>query len=451
MNKLTNLTKDIIADEEKYTSSTTRVPYYPLVVDKAKDTRVIDIEGNEFIDFLTSAAVLNTGHNHPKVVEAIEKQLHKFIHYTPAYMYHEPHIDLQKILVEITPGSFDKKVAFGATGSSSVDAALKAAKAFTKRDKIISFFKSYHGATYGALSVSGYSIKMTSGMGSLLPGIDFTYFPDSYRPQFVKDDEVANAMACIDHLERMFEMTVNPKEVAAIIVEPMQGDGGILIPPQEFFDRLWKLAKDNGIVFIMDEIQTGFGRTGKMFASEHYNIEPDIIILGKAIASGMPLSAIVGRSEIMESWKAPAHMMNHAGNVLSCQAGIATVEIIKEENLIENANIQGKYMMDRFNEMKKKYKCIGDVRGVGLLIGVDIVTDHETKERDGVATAKICWRCWENGLILAFFSSNVLRIVPPLTITLEESKRALDIIENAIADVEAGLVPDEVLDTIKGW
>lgn len=451
MNTITEKTTSVIADEEKYTSRTTRVPYYPLVVDSAKDTRVIDIDGNEFIDFLTSAAVLNTGHNHPRVVEAVEKQLKKFIHYTPAYMYHKPHIDLQKMLVEITPGDFDKRVAFGLSGSSSVDAALKVAKAYTKRDKIISFYRSYHGPTYGALSVSGYSIKMTSGMGSLLPGVDFTYFPDSYRPQFVKDDEVGNAIACLNHLERMFEMTVNPEEVAAIIVEPIQGDGGILLPPQEFFDRLYKLAKDNGILFIMDEIQTGFGRTGKMFASEHYNIEPDIIILGKAIASGMPLSAIVGRSEILEAWSAPAHMMNTAGNVLSCQAGIATIDIIKDEKLIENANVQGQYMMDRFNEMKEKYQCIGDVRGVGLLIGVDIVKDRKTKERDGNATGKICYRCWENGLILAYFSSNVIRICPPLTISLEESKKALDIIENAIIDLEAGLIPDEVLETIKGW
>lgn len=451
MNKITNLTKDIMADEEKCTSKTTRVPYFPLVIDSAKDTRIIDIEGNEFIDFLISAAVLNTGHNHPRIVDVVEKQMKKFIHFTPAYMYHKPHIDLQKTLVEITPGKFDKRVAFGISGSDAVDAAIKVSKAYTKLDKIISFYQSYHGATYGALSVSGYSIKMTSGMGSLLPGVNFTYFPDSYRPQFVKDDEIGNALACIQHLEDMFEMTINPNEVAAIIVEPIQGDGGILVPPQEFFDRLMKLAKDNGILFVMDEVQTGFGRTGKMFASEHYNIEPDIIILGKAIASGMPLSAIVGRSKILEAWSAPSHMMNMSGNVMSCQAAIETVSIINDENLIENANIQGKYMMDRFNEMKEKYKIVGDVRGMGLLIGVDIVKDKKTKERDGISTAKICWRCWENGLILAFFSSNVLRICPPLTITLEESKTALDIIENAIADVEAGLVPDEVLDTIKGW
>lgn len=450
MNTITEKTRQIIAEEEQYTSLTTRVPYYPLVVDKAKGVKVTDIEGNEFIDFLASAAVINTGHNHPAVVAAIKEQLDSFIHYTPAYMYHKPHTELTKRLIEITPGNFEKRVAFSLSGGGSVDGAIKVARKYTGRSRIVSFFRAYHGASIGALSVSGYSTSMREGMGPLLEDVTFIPYPDSYRPQF-HEDPIKNSDACLDYLQNLFDTVLPVNEVAAVILEPMQGDAGILLPPQAFYDRLVKMCQAHNILIIADEVQTGFGRTGKMFACEHYNLEPDLLVLGKAIASGMPLSAIVGRKEIMESWSAPAHFINTAGNAISCVASLATIQVIEEEKLAENAAKQGQYIMDFFNKIKDKYACIGDVRGTGLLIGVDIVKDRIGKERDQVKTAKICWRCWENGLILAFFSSNVLRIAPPLTINEAEVKQALAIIENAIADAENGLIPDSVLEEIKGW
>lgn len=449
MNVITERTKEIIEREERFASYTTRVPYYPLVVERAKGCIVEDIEGNTFLDFFSSAAVLNTGHNHPKVMERVLEQAGRFLHYTPAAMYHKPHTDLAEQIISITPGDFPKRIAFGLSGASSVDGAIKAARCFTGRSHIISYFRSYHGATMGAISVSGYG-GMHRGIGALVPDVDFIPYPDCYRCPFGQSCESCG-LECFASLENLLSTIVSPAEVAAVIYEPIQGDGGILTPPERYMRRLNDLCRENGILLIADEIQTGFGRTGKMFASEYYGFAPDILVMGKAIASGMPLSAMVARSEILESWSVPVHFINGAGNPVSCAAGLATIEVLKEENLAQNALDQGGYIMERFREMKQKYDFIGDVRGLGLLIGVDIVEDRAAKTRDKIRTAKICWRCWENGLILAFFSGNILRIAPPLTLTRAEAKRAMDIIESAIDDVDKGLVPDSVLDQIKGW
>lgn len=431
-------------------SYTTRIPYYPLVVKKAFGATVIDIEDNEFLDFLSSAAVLNTGHNHPNIVKAIKEQLENFIHYTPAYMYHEPHINLAEKLAEITPGSFPKRVAFGLSGSSSVDGAIKAAKAYTKRSRIISFLRSYHGTTAGALSVSGYSTGMKAKVGALLPDVSFIPYPDCYRCRF-NQEYPGCGLTCLKYFEELLETVVPPEETAAVILEPIQGDAGVLLPPSAYYDKLQALCKQHGILIIADEVQTGFGRCGALFACERLGIEPDILVLGKAIASGMPLSALVARKEIFESWEAPVHFFNTAGNPVACASAIATIDTIIGERLAENAEEQGEYIMDRFRDMQKRFDFIGDVRGMGLLIGVDIVEDRKTRERDAVKTAKICWRCWEKGLIIAFFSNSVLRIAPPLIISREEAKRAMDILAETMEEVDQGLVPDSVLNQIKGW
>lgn len=447
---ITEKTQNIIDKEKAYLSYTTRVPYYPLVVDEARGSIIKDIEGNEFIDFLSSAAVINTGHNHPRIVKAIKDQVDKFIHYTPAYMYHKPHMDLAEKLIEITPGDFEKRVAFGLSGSSSVDGAIKAARSFTKRPKIVSFLRSYHGTTMGAISVSGISLRMRKNIGPLLPEVEFIPYPDCYRCQFNQRDSKCK-LECFEYFEKLLNTVLPPEEIAAVIYEPIQGDAGILIPPKSYFNKLDEICKQHGILLIADEVQSGFGRTGKMFATEYFNIKPDILVIGKAMASGMPLSGLVARKEIFESWNAPAHFFNTAGNPISCVASLATIDVINEEHLIENANTQGDYIKDRFYCLMDKFDCIGDVRGRGLLIGVDIVKDRVTKERDVKKTAKICWRCWEKGLILAFFSGSVLRIAPPLTINRQEIERAIDIIEEAIVEVENGAVSDEVLEEIKGW
>lgn len=449
MNAITEKTKDILAREDEYLSYTTRAPYYPLVVKKAQGCMVEDIEGNQFLDLLASAAVMNTGHNHPRVLKAIMDQAQDFIHYTPAYMYHKPHTDLAQRLTEITPGNFPKRVAFATTGSESCEGAVKAAKVYTGRNKIVSFLHSYHGTTMGALSVSGYTPQMRMGLGNLVPGTVFIPYPDCYRCLFGQKEESCD-LECMKYFKELMETVAAPSQIAAVIYEVIQGDAGVIVPPLKYMEELYRICQANRILMIADEVQTGFGRTGKLFASEHFPFQPDITVLGKAIASGMPLSAVVARKEILESWSTPMHFFNMAGNAVACAASLATIQVIEEEGLVENSRIQGEYLMEGFRRLQMKFECIGDVRGRGLLIGVDIVKNRRTKERDVSKTAKICWRCWEKGLILAFFNSAVLRIAPPLTINRGEVEQALRIIEEAMEDVELGKVPDSAVRGIKG-
>jgi 4-aminobutyrate aminotransferase len=258
-------------------------------------------------------------------------------------------------------------------------------------------------------------------------------------------------LQCFDFLETIFETIVPPEEVAAVITEPIQGDAGVIIPPDDYISRLTELCRNYGILFTVDEVQTGFGRTGKWFAVEHWNLKPDILVTAKALASGMPLGAIISRSEIMEKWKAPAHLFTAQANPLSCVAAITTIDVIKKEKLIERAKRLGEYALKRFKEMMDRHELIGDVRGKGLLIGVDLVKNRKTKEPALKEVRKVDWRAWEKGLVLIHYGKSVLRIAPPLTISQEEMDKGLNIIEEAIDDVEKGKVPDDVLSRMEGW
>lgn len=447
---ITEKTQKIIDLEQEIMSYTTRIPYYPLVVDEAKGCIVKDIEGNRFIDFFSSAAAINVGHNHPRVIDSIKSQLDKLIHYTPAYFYHYPHAKLAEKLCKITPCSYKKRVAFGLSGSSSIDGAIKLARSYSKKYIFISFYRSYHGTTIGATSVSGISVNMRKNMGPLMPGVYFAPYPDCYRCKYDKKFPSCK-LQCFQEFKELFKTIISKDEVAAVILEVIQGDGGIIVPPNEFYEKLNEFCKKNGILIIADEIQTGFGRTGRWFATDHFSLEPDIVVVGKAIASGMPLSGIVAKKEIMESWEAPAFFFNTAGNPLCCVAALETIQIIEDENLLQNAENQGKKLIKRFEDMKLKFDCVGDVRGKGLLIGVDIVESKESKKRNRKKAAKICWRCWEKGLILTFLSDSVLRVIPPLTIKEEQLNKGADIIHESIEDVEKGKVSDKVLEEIKGW
>lgn len=441
---------NIVNEDIKYLSPASRVPYYPLVIKRGHGAIIEDIDGNEYIDMLSSAAALNTGHAHPKIVEAIIQQVREFIHYTPAYMYHEPLVKLAKELANITPGNFNKQVAFGLSGSDAIDGMIKFARAYTGRSKIISYIQAYHGSTYGALSLSAVSLNMRKKIGPLLPDIYHIPYPDCYRCP-VGQEENSCSMECLKQLKDAFKYYIPANEVAAIVIEPIAGDAGLIIPPKKYMESLYNLCKENGILFVSDEIQQGFGRTGKWFGIEHFGIEPDIVIMGKAIASGMPMSAIVAREEILQSLEAPAHLFTMGGNPVSCRAALATINVIRDENLIQHTTELGKHAMERFNKLKEKYEIIGDVRGIGLSIGVDLVTDRVTKEKAREAAAKISYRCWEKGIILTFFANSVLRIQPPLVISKEQIDKAIDIIEESILEYLSGEIPDQVLDVIKGW
>jgi len=440
----------IVKEDERVISPFTRVPYYPLVIKRGYGAMVEDTDGNQYIDLLSSASALNTGHSHEKVVEAIIEQVREFIHYTPAYMYHEPLVKLAKELIKITPGDCAQKVAFGLSGSDANDGMIKLARAYTGRSKIISFIGAYHGSTYGALSLSAISLNMRKKIGPFVPEIYHIPYPDCYRCTFGKEEKSCN-IECLKHLELAFNHYIPAEEVAAVIIEPIAGDIGLVVPPKKYVEKLYDLCKKNGILFVTDEVQQGFGRTGKWFGIENFEVVPDIVVMGKSIASGMPLSAIVARKEIMDSCDAPAHLFTMGGNPVSCKAALATIEIIKDQKLLEHTRQLGEYVKQRFNEMKTKYEIIGDVRGLGLSIGVDLIKDTQTKDRAREAAAKICYRCWEKGVIITFFGNSVLRIQPPLVIKKEQMDKALNIIEEAIQEHIKGDIPDEVLEVAKGW
>ena len=440
----------IVEENDKVVASFSRIPYYPLVVKRAYKSTVEDMDGNTFIDFLSSAGTLNVGHCHPKVVKSIIEQTKQSILYTPVYMYNKLLSELAQKLIEITPGNFPKQVTFGLSGSDANDGAIKLARAYTGRSKIISFIRSYHGSTYGAITLSGISLNMSRKIGPLLPEIYHMPFPDTYHNSLGGAPEDAGKN-CLDYLKYAFENYLPPDEVAAVIIEPIQGDAGIVVPPGNYMQELFKLCRENGILFISEEVQQGMGRTGKWFGIEHFNIEPDIVIMAKALASGMPLSALIGRKEIMEALEAPAHLFTTAGNPVCCAAALATIKVIEEEKLMENAEKLNKIAFERFTSMKDKFPFIGDVRGLGLSIGVDLIKDSITKERNKEAAAKICYCAWQKGLLLSFFSNSVLRIQPPLIITEAEFNKGIDIIETCMTDLQNGLLGDDILKVTKGW
>jgi len=445
----------IASKDREYLAKASALKYYPLVIMKSKGSYVWDLDGNCYIDFLTSAAVFNIGHTHPRVVKAIKEQIEKYLNYAIIYLYAAPPVELAELLIENTPGSFLKKVTFGFTGSDAVDSAMKAARVYTKRPYIIAYHHSCHGSTYGSLSATGIISDEIKAKVYPYPYVRLAHYPDPYRNVWGidgyehKDDLVAEALK---HLENELKKLSYDK-VAGILFEPIQGDAGVVIPPEEYIKELRKLTEGHGILLLDDEVQSGIGRTGKFWAIEHYGVDPDLLISAKPLGGGMPISAVVGRAEVMESVPPPLFFFTHAGHAVSAVAAIETIKIVKEEKLIERARELGKYAMKRFRELQEKYDVIGDVRGKGLLIGVDLVEDRKSKKPYRKLALKTCWRAWEKGLILATFGKhgNVLRIAPPLTITKEELDKGIDIIEESLRDALAGRVPDEVLNYLAGW
>jgi len=441
----------MVEEDKAITSPAAKMPYYPLVVKRAKGSVVEDMDGNTYIDLLSSAGAINTGHCHPRIVKAIKDQVDNLILYTHVYMYHEPIIKLTREIINISPGDFRKRVFYGLCGSDANDGAIKLARWATRRPKIISFIRAYHGSTYGAISLSAVSLPMKRRIGPLLPDIHHVPYPDTYRTPFpgMTEEEVADYT--LKQIEEAFENYIPPDEVAAFIMEPIEGDAGLVIPPVKFVKDLKKLCEEHGILFFSEEVQQGFGRTGKWFGIEHFDVIPDGIIMGKAMASGLPLGGVVARADLMDDWEAPAHLFTAAGNPVCCAASYETIQVLRDENILEHTTAMGNHAMDRFRRMQEKYEIIGDVRGIGLSIGVDLVKDRETKERHREAAAKICYRTWEKGLLLSFFSGSVLRFQPPLVITKEQLDKAMDAIDEAIAEFLKGDIPDSVLETVKGW
>ena len=411
------------------------VRFYPLVIESGEGCIVRDVDGNEYIDFNSGLVCLNVGHCHPKVVDAINSQCQKFLHYSNTDFYYKEVVNLAEKLCEITPGRFQKRVYLGNSGTEAVEAAVKLSKWHTRKHRFISFIGGFHGRTLGSLAFTASKLIQKRYFFPLLPGVTHVPYPNCYRCPF-KLSYPDCQYWCVDFIDEfVLQKYVPPEEVAGIVFEPIQGEGGYVVPPPEYFQRLKKLADKYGLLLIDDEVQSGMGRTGRWFAIEHWKIDPDIICVAKAIASGLPLGATVARARLMD-WEGGSHASTFGGNPVACAASLAVIEVIKEEGLLENATKQGDYILKRLKTLKDECEIVGDVRGKGLMIGAEIVKDRKSK-KPGVDEAKeIMMRCWKRGIAIITCGVSTLRVVPPLNITRELVDTSLEIIEDVIREVE---------------
>jgi 4-aminobutyrate aminotransferase len=419
-------------DREILSTSYTRC--YPLVVDHGEGAMVEDVDGNRFLDFNAGIAVASTGHCHPRVVKAIQHQAERLIHMSGTDFYYENMVDYAEKLAATVPGSLPRRVYFGNSGAEAVEAAIKLARYKTGREKLIAFQGAFHGRTLGALSLTASKVVQRRGFGPLIPGVVHAPYPYSYRrPNGMSADDYA--VHCVRFIEdQLFRTTVPPEEVAAIVFEPIQGEGGYVVPPQAFFDELQELAEQHGILLVADEIQTGAGRTGKMWACEHFGVVPDILTSAKGIASGMPLSAMIARKELMD-WRPGAHASTFGGNPVAIAAALATLELL-EEGLIENAAHVGELLMTRMRDWPRRFPNVGEVRGLGLMIGIELVRDQQTRERAPELRDRLEALAFERGLLVLGAGPNSIRLCPPLIITPDQADFAASTLEECLEEIE---------------
>jgi 4-aminobutyrate aminotransferase len=411
--------------------------FYPLAIESAHDCIVKDVDGNQYIDFNSGIAVLNVGSTNDAVVKAASEQLTKFTHYSYTDFYYENIEELAQKLVEIFPGSAKeaKQVFYGNSGAEADEAAIKLARYSTKRPRMIAYAGCFHGRTMGTVSLTASKPTQVKGFSPLLSGVEHVPYPYCYRCP-LKQEYPKCGFACIDYIEeQLFDKYVPPEEVAAFFIEPIQGEGGYVVPPEDYFKELFKRFKGFGILFVDDEIQSGMGRTGKWFAIEHFGVVPDMITVAKALGGGLPIGALIARADLM-TWGAGSHASTFGGNPVAAAAALAVLEYIKENDLMGNAKRQGERMMKVFNEWKEKYEIVGDVRGKGLMIGIEIVKNKKSKEFGAEEVEKIEDIAWKKGVLLISCGRSTLRIVPPLTITGELADEALGVIESAIKQVD---------------
>ncbi|GAB9261667.1 aspartate aminotransferase family protein [Ligilactobacillus animalis] len=427
---------ELLHQEARSLASQSRIKYFDLVIAQGNGALLTDADGKEYIDLLASASSTNTGHCHPSVVQAITQQAQKLIQYTPAYFANQIAAQLSTRLTKLAPMSGPVKLAWGNSGSDANDAIIKFARAYTGRQYIVTFTGAYHGSTYGSLTASGVSLNMTRKLGPLLPGIIKVPYPDPWQKASQETEE--------QFVERMFaafklpfETYLPPDEVACILIEPIQGDGGIIKAPTKHLQKVYEFAHEHGILFAVDEVNQGMGRTGKWWSIQHFELEPDLMSVGKSLASGLPLSAVIGRAEIMEALDAPAHIFTTAGNPLTAAAALATIEIIEKEELLRRSTELGRSAATFFQQAQAKYDFIGDVRMYGLNGGIDIV-DPKTKQPSTEIATKIIHRAFELGVIMISLRGNILRFQPPLVITTAQLEQAFAILEQVFSEEAAG-------------
>jgi len=408
---------------------------YPLVAGRAEGAIVEDVDGNRFLDFNAGIAVVATGHCHPKVVEAIQKQAARLIHMSGTDFYYEEMVTLAEKLAEIAPGEVARRISFGNSGAEAIEGCIKLARWSTGREKIIAFFGGFHGRTMGALSLTARKAVQRAGFGPLVPGVVHAPYPNCYRCPFGKEEDHC-AVECVKHIEDTILKTIAPpEETAAIVVEPVQGEGGYIVPPKKFFDELSRVAKQNGILLVCDEVQSGMGRTGKMWASQHFDLVPDIMAVAKGIASGMPLGATVARADLM-TWPPGAHASTFGGNPVSCAAALATIALL-EEGLVENAARMGAHLKSRLREWPARFPIVGEVRGLGLMIGIEIVRDQATREKAPQLRDRVVDLAFQRGLLVLGAGENSLRMCPPLVVTKDQCDFAVETLEECLKTVGA--------------
>ncbi len=421
----------IARDARRVSPSYTRD--YPFVMAKGHGVVVEDVDGNVFLDCAAGIAVTGTGHSHPDVVKAIVEQAGKYLHMSGTDFYYEPQVQLAEEIANLVPISGEVRSFFSNSGTEANEAAIKLARYHTKRVNIIAFLGSFHGRSLGSLALTSSRFIQRRGFGPMMPGVFHAPYANPYRnPLGAGPEQVADA--AINYIEeQILTHLVSPDEVAAVMVEPIQGEGGYVVPPASFHQRLRELTKKHGILLIADEVQSGMGRTGKMFACEHFGLEPDIITIAKGIASGLPLGITAARADVMD-WPPGAHASTFGGNPVSCAAALATIKILND-GVVKNAATVGAHLMDRLTELMAKYPIIGDVRGRGLMIGVELVKDRVTKERATKERDQVVQEMFKRGVLILGAGRNAVRFAPPLVVTTAEVDAIVGVFEEALKTV----------------
>lgn len=447
----TTKTDQLLARDARVLGDVLKVRLYPLAIDHAEGCTITDVDGQRYLDFMAGWAVANTGYGNREVLEPVMAQMRKTSFSTLTAMTNSPAVELAERLIDLMPGDFDKKAWFGLHGSDACDALSKLVPMATGRPRMVSYIGGYHGQTGGSAALSGHTAQARVIGGGNIVKVPYPY---PYRCPFGPCSAGECSLRCLDYIENyVFRTICPPSDTAGIIVEAVQSDGGDVVPPDNYLPNLEEMCRRHDIMLLFDEVKVGFGRTGKMFGFEHWGVTPDAVAMGKSIGSGVAaLSAVVARPEILDVGAA-INMYTVAGNPVSCTAGLATLECIQQRGLVENARAVGAHLLDGFEALARSHPLIGDVRGKGMILGVELVRDRGSKEPATTEAAKLVYRCKELGLILFYggIYSNVIEVTPPLTMTREQAEQGLAIVDQALADVEAGRVPDEKLEAYAGW
>jgi 4-aminobutyrate aminotransferase len=404
---------------------------YPFVMSHGRGCEVWDVDGNRFLDFMAGIAVCSTGHSHPAVVQAVTEAAQKFLHISSDY-WHEGQVALGEKMAELAPMGEPAMSFFTQSGTESVEGALKLARYVTGRSRFIGFLGGFHGRTMGSLSFTSSKYTQQKGFFPTMPGVTHVPYPNPYRPLLAGEDQGAAVLNYIENV--LFQSNVPASEVAAILVEPLQGEGGYIVPPDGFLQGLRALCDRHGILLIFDEVQSGVGRTGKMFASEHSGVHPDIMTLAKGLGSGLPIGMVVAKRSIMSQWKRGAHGNTYGGNPVCCAAALATLNLVAG-GLMANAAATGEYFMQQLRALQARYPVIGEVRGRGLMIGMEFVKDPQSREPAKEFCDQYINRAYENGLLLLSCGQSTVRFMPPLSVTMAEIDEAVAILDATLAEM----------------